>query len=121
MRGFRSQICGRVKHLRKIGTVVHHCVGGPRCPGSGHPPIEHDDARLIQYAAEVEAVFQSLYGKVRALEDARVNWIDPALIIRRRLLAGQSSRIGRRLKGHRDWPAGYERSIARQMERYGYA
>ena len=113
MSAFRCQIGGRRKHLRKNGTVVHHCVGGPRCPGSGYPPIEHDDARLIEYAAHVEAAYQRVYAAVRALEEARANWIDPALIVRRGTLAGQSLRIGRRLKRHREWPDRYRRSIAR--------
>lgn len=121
MSTYRCQICGRRKHLRKNGTVVHHSVGGPRCPGSGHPPIEHDDARLIAYAAEVESAYNQAYAAVRALEDTRANWIDPALIIRRGLLAGQALRVGRRLQRHLAWPERYRRSIARQMEKYGYA
>ena len=121
MSAFRCQICGRRKHLRKAGTVVHHCVGGLRCPGSGHPPIEHDDAWLIEYAARIEAAFEKTYAAVRSLEEARANWIDPALIYKRGLLAGQLLRIGRRLKRHQDWPARYRRSIARQMEQHGYA
>ncbi|WP_125953099.1 hypothetical protein [Novosphingobium sp. MD-1] len=121
MSAFRCQICGRRKHLRKDGTVVHHCVGGPRCPGSGHPPIEHDDARLISYAAEIERAYRKAYAAVRVLEERRANFIDPALIIRRGLFAGQALRIGRRLQRHRDWPERYRRSIARQMDRHGYA
>jgi len=121
MSAFRCQICGRRKPLRKNRTVVHHCVGGPRCPGSGYPPIEHDDGRLIEYAARIEAAYQRAYATVHALEAARANWIDPALIVRRGLLAGQALRIARRLKRHRDWPERYRRAMARQMEHHGYA
>ena len=121
MSGFRCQICGRRKALLKDGTVVHHCVGGPRCPGSGYPPIEHDDARLVAHAAEIKRAFRTACEAVQRLEEQRANRIDPALIIRRWLLAGQSLRIGRRLRRHRDWPERYRRSIARQMARHGYA
>jgi len=55
------------------------------------------------------------------LEDARANWIEPALFIRRATLASQLVKIQRRLKRHLDWPARYRRSMARQMERQGYA
>lgn len=121
MSAFRCQICGRRKALRKDGAVVHHCVGGPRCPGSGHPPIEHDDARLLRYAEEIEVAFRRACEAVRLLEEQRANFIDSALIIRRGLLAGQTLRIGRRLQRHRDWPERYRRSIARQMDKHGYA
>lgn len=121
MSALRCQICGRRKHLRKNGTVVHHCVGGPRCPGSGYPPIEHDDGWLIEYAARVEAAYQRTDAAVHALQAARASWIDPVLIVRRSLLAGQALRIGRRLKRHRDWPERYRRAMARQMEHHGYA
>jgi hypothetical protein len=119
--GLRCQICGRRKHLRKSGVIAHHCVGGPVCPGTGYPPIEHDDARLIDYAAQVDTAYQRAREAVRRLEDASTNWIDPALIVTRGLLAGLALRIGRRLRRHREWPERYERSMARQMERYGYA
>jgi hypothetical protein len=121
MSEFRCQICGRRKHLRKSGVLAHHCVGGPVCPGTGYPPIEHDDARLIDYAAQVDTAYQKVREAVGRLEEARANWIDPSWIVRRGLLAGLTLRIGRRLKRHREWPSRYERSMARQRERYGYA
>lgn len=117
----RCQICNRRKGLRKNGTVVHHCVGGPRCPGAGYPPIEVDDARLRGYAAEVDAAFTRACQAVRELEERRANYIDPRLIMRRGSLAGLSLRIGRRLKRHREWPQRYRRSHDRQMAKFGYA
>lgn len=117
----RCQICGRRKYLRKSGVVAHHCVGGPVCPGTGYPPIEKDDARLIDLAGQADVAYQRVREAVNRLEDARANWIDPRLITRRGLLAGMTLRLGRRLKRHREWPARYRRSMARQMERFGYA
>ena len=121
MSGYRCQICGRRKSLRKNGMVTCHYVGGAPCPGSGFPPIEHDDGCLFQRAAKAESDFQRAYDAVRRLEDARANWIDPALFIRRAALASHAVKLERRLKRHLDWPARYRRSIARQMERQGYA
>lgn len=117
----RCQLCGRRKHLRRDGGVVHHCVGGLRCPGSGHPPIEHDDARLMECVANAQAAFERANRAVTALEEANANWIDPALVTRRAVLSGESLRLDRRLKRHLEWPARYERSLARQMEEQGYA
>jgi len=51
MSGYRCQICGRRKSLRKNGMLAHHYVGGAPCPGVGFLPIEQDDGHLIQYAA----------------------------------------------------------------------
>jgi hypothetical protein len=76
---------------------------------------------LVEYAARIDAAYRRAYEAVRVLNEARANWIDPALIVRRGTLAGQSLRIGRRLKRHREWPERYRRSIARQMEHHGYA
>ena len=117
----RCQICARRKSLRKNGMVTRHYVGGAPCPGSGFPPIEQDDARLMRCAADAESDFQRAYDAVGRLEDARTNWIDPALFIRRAALASHAVKLERRLKRHLDWPARYRRSIARQMERQGYA
>jgi hypothetical protein len=117
MNACRCQICGRSRPLRKNGTIAHHCVGGPQCPGTGHPPIERDDAWLIAYTDNVEAAYRRAYDAVRALEEARANWIDPALIIRCGLLAGQSLKLRRRLKRHLSWPDRYRRS----MDRFGWA
>lgn len=121
MSGYRCQICGRRKSLRKNGMVTCHYVGGAPCPGSGFPPIEHDDGCLLQRAAKAESDVQRAYDAVRRLEDARASWIDPALLIRRAALASHAVKLERRLKRHLDWPARYRRSIARQMERQGYA
>ena len=116
----RCQICGKRKHLRKNGTIAHHCVGGPRCEGSGHPPIEHDDAWLIEYTARVQAAYGRARDAIRELEERRANYIDPALIIRRGLMAGLSLKLSRRLKRHRDWPERYVRSMERSMMLHGY-
>lgn len=119
MTGTRCQICGRKKHLRKDRTIVHHCVGGPRCPGSGHPPIEQDDAFLVSYAAQIETAFDRAYQAVRDLEERRANWIDPALIMRRGALAGMSLKIGRRLKRIQTWAERYARTYDRHMMEQG--
>lgn len=117
----RCQICGRKKCLSKSGMIAHHCVGGPACPGTGYLPIEQDDARLVEYAAQVGAAYRNAREAVERLEEARANRIDRRLIVRRAILAGLALKIGRRLKRHRDWPERYQRSVARQMERQGYA
>ncbi len=116
----RCQICGRRKHLRKNGTLVYHHVGGPRCPGSGHPPIEVDDAWLVEYAAQLDAAYRQARDAIKALEDRRVNYIDPALIVRRGILAGDSLKIRRRLIRHHEWPARYIRTYDRHMMTQGY-
>jgi hypothetical protein len=118
---FHCQICGRRKHLRKNGTVVHHHVGGPLCPGAGYPPIEHDDARLVGYAGEIGDAYERANAAVKRLEEDRANWIDPALIVRWRLLAGEVVKISRRVQRYLDWPERYRRSMALQMQKFGYA
>lgn len=121
MSRYRCQLCGRAKALRKDGTIVFHHVDGDPCPGRGFPPIEHDDARLEAYAVAVQRQFDDVHAKIRALEEARANYIDPALIARRAALARLSLRVWNRLRRHRDWPGRYRRSMARQMAKYGYA
>jgi len=116
----RCQICGKRKHLRKNGTIAHHCVGGPRCPGSGHPPIEQDDAWLIEYADRAQRAYERVRDEIYALQDRRANYIDPALISRRGALAGLSLKLSRRVKRHREWAERYARSMERQMMTHGY-
>lgn len=115
----RCQICGKRKHLRKNGTIVHHCVGGPRCEGSGQLPIDVSDEFLVAYHARVQAAYERARDAIRELEDRRANYIDPALIHRRGALAGLSLKIGRRLKWVRSWAARYVRSYDRQMMEQG--
>jgi hypothetical protein len=117
----RCQICGKRKHLRKNSTIVHHCVGGPRCPGSGHPPIEQDDAWLVEYAARVDADYQRVRDAIYALQDRRANFIDPALIIRRGVLAGLSIKLSRRIRRHQSWAERYARTMERDMMTQGWS
>ncbi|ODU71387.1 MAG: hypothetical protein ABT11_04265 [Novosphingobium sp. SCN 66-18] len=117
----RCQICGRRQHLRKNGLIPHHNVGGERCPGAGSPPIEQTDEHLVAYARAIETAFERACDTVRSLEESRANYIDPALVIRRGLLAGRLLKINRRVHRIRTWPARYDRSMARQMAKFGYA
>lgn len=116
----RCQICAKRKHLNKNGMVTHHCVGGPRCPGAGHPPIEHDDSFLREFTRRTNAAYDRVRDQIRALEDARANYIDPALIIRRGLLAGQALKLSSRLRRHLQWPERYQRQRDRQLYQHGY-
>jgi hypothetical protein len=115
----RCQICGKRKHLRKDGMIAHHCVGGPVCPGKGHPPIELTDEWLAELSRRTDAAYEAAGAAIKALEDARANYIDPALITRRGLLAGQSLKLWRRLRRHRGWAARYVKSYDRQMMEQG--
>lgn len=117
----RCQICGRRKHLRKNGTIVFHHVRGDRCDGAGFLPIEQDDARLVAIVAEREARYDRLRAEIADLEERRANYIDPALIRARNYAWLAYREVEKRLVRHRDWPARYARSIARQMEKHGYA
>jgi hypothetical protein len=116
----RCQLCGRRKGLRKDGTIVHHFVGGDKCPGAGHPPIEESDARLIEVAAQLSAAFDRVNAEIRALQDRRANFIDPALIHRRGALAAQSLKVNNRLHRHRTWADRYVRTYDRHMMTQGY-
>jgi hypothetical protein len=117
----RCQICGRAKHLRKDCAIVHHFTQGDLCPGAGFAPIEQDDARLLGYAAEIEARLQAVRAELRALEDRRANWIDPALLARRRALGELWLKLDRRARRHQGWAERYARSYDRQMMTQGYA
>lgn len=116
----RCQICGRRKNVRKDGKIVHHFTAGDRCEGAGHPPIEEDDARLVELAAQLSAAYSRVAAEIRALEDRRANYIDPALIARRRALAARSLKIGDRLRRHQGWAARYVRKFDRDMMTQGY-
>lgn len=117
----RCQICGRRKGLRVSGLVVFHHVDSEPCPGRGFPPIEHDDGRLIAYAAAITAAFNEVHSQIRALEEARANFIEPALTSRRAALAKLSLKVNGRLRRHMEWPERYRRSMDRQMAKFGYA
>jgi hypothetical protein len=114
---YRCQICGRRTYLKKDGTVAHHHVVGAVCPGTGYPPIEHDDARLIGLASEIQARSDMIHATLRTLDQRRANWIDPALVARAHTLDAQLLKLTRRLTRHLNWPARYKRS----MEKYGWA
>ncbi len=117
----RCQICGRRKGLRKDGTVVFHHVDSDPCPGRGFRPIEHDDGRLVQYAGAITKAFDDVRGQIRALEEARANYIEPALTSRRAALAKLSLKVNGRLRRHMEWPERYRRSMDRKMAKFGYA
>ena len=116
----RCQLCGRRKGLRKDGGIVAHFVGGNPCLGSGHPPIELDDARLIDVAAQIDTAYDRVSAEIRALQDRRANYIDPALIARRRQLSSLSLKISGRLRRHRAWAARYVRKFDKDMMELGY-
>lgn len=116
----RCQICGRRKHLRKDGMIVHHFVQGDRCEGAAHPPIEESDARLVELAAQLSAAYDRVAAEIRALEDRRANYIDPALIARRGALASRALKIGDRLRRHQRWAERYVRKFDKDMMELGY-
>jgi len=111
----RCQICGRRKHLRKDGGIAHHHVQGAPCAGIGHPPIELDDARLVDQAAQASREYLRLSDAIRELEDRRANFIDPALIRQRNASLSASIKLDRRLRRHQGWAARYARAYERDM------
>lgn len=116
----RCQICGRRKHLRKDGTVVHHFTGGTRCEGAGFPPIEVDDGRLAEVVATLTAREREARAAIRELEERRANYIDPALRQRETALFLRRFKLERRLDRIRDWPRRYARARERQLYEHGY-
>ncbi len=120
MRRTRCQICGRGKHLRADGMIVHHFVGGDRCSGAAHPPIEVSDARLVEVVDLVEKAYCAVDAEIRALEARRANYIDPALLSRRAYLAGRSLKIQGRLRRIQGWAARYAKTYDRHMMTQGY-
>ena len=116
----RCQICGRRKGSRKDGGLVLHHVRSLRCPGSGSPPIELSDERLASYAAEIDTQLAAVRAELRALEERRANWIDPALIDRRVVLLDLSIKITARLRRMRGWAARYHRIYDRDMMLQGW-
>jgi hypothetical protein len=116
----RCQVCGRKKHVRKDGAIVFHFTKGDRCLGGGHPAIERDDARLREVVAQATAAADRAAAHVRELQARRANDVDSA-IRRRNALWMIAFPLERRLARHEDWPARYARSMARQMEKHGYA
>lgn len=116
----RCQVCGRRKHVRKDGSITAHFTKGDRCLGGGFPPIERDDARLREVAEQATAAADRAATYVRELQERRANDVDSA-IRRRNALWLAALPLKRRLARHDDWPARYARSMARQMEKHGYA
>jgi hypothetical protein len=112
----RCQVCGRRQGLKKTGGVRFHHVAGVPCEGAGFPPLEVDDGRLAQLAAEAWASYRKACDEVRALEERRANWIDPRLTARLYADLAKWSRLTRRLDRHRAWPDRFRR----QMDRQGY-
>ncbi|MFY9350644.1 MAG: hypothetical protein WBL20_17120 [Sphingobium sp.] len=112
----RCQICGRRRNLRRDGMMAHHHVRAQTCPGTGFPPIEQDDGRLVQLLAETQEQGRRLTRELAAFYDRRANYIDPALIAACSRAVSLSLQLERRLTRHRAWPARF----ARQMERQGW-
>lgn len=110
------QICGRRRGLNKKGGVLHHHVHGRPCPGIGFPPIEQDDARLVEVLAIAQAADKQYSIELAGLFERRANYIDPALIDRASYAVSLSLRLERRLARHRAWP----QRFARQMEKQGW-
>lgn len=113
MKRGRCQICGRLKGVRVTGGLVHHHVRGVPCPGKGAVPIEEDDRFLESEARRHRAAERSIRATVRDLLARRVNYIDPALQRAADQASDQAYKLERRLARHRNWPARYERQMAR--------
>jgi len=116
LRVTRCQVCGRRIGLTQAGAIRHHHVRAVTCPGVGFPPIEQDDARLEALARETRAREVELTGQLRALYDARANFIDPALTRAICEALSAARRLEQRLARHRAWPERFNR----QMERQGW-
>ena len=110
------QICGRRRNTGKGGLILHHHVRGTPCPGAGFPPIEQDDARLVEVLRWADATDAACSRELAALYDRRANYIDPALLERAGRAITMKLRLQRRLDRHRAWP----QRFARQMERQGW-
>lgn len=109
----RCQVCGRRLGLSKAGAIPHHNVKGKPCPGKGHPPIEQDDAALAAAVPEARAAADALWREYRGLIDRRANYIPPHLLPDYLAASAWAGRLERRLKRHREWPARFEREMAR--------
>ena len=109
----RCQICGRRKGLRKAGGIAHHHVQGRPCAGIGHPPIEEAHACLESEIARLRGIARVKRAFVRDLLARRVNYIDPAHEKAADAAERAADKLARRLKRHLDWPARYERQMAR--------
>lgn len=112
----RCQVCGRRQGLKADGTIRFHNVRTAPCPGVGYVPIEQDDARLREYAAEVEKASSDANSELAALFERRANYIDPDLLRRAGDAVSESLRLNRRIARLDAWPARFERD----MERLGY-
>lgn len=107
----RCQACGRRLGLTKAGTIRFHNVRGVSCLGAGFPPIERDDARLVELVAEAVAADRACTRELIALIDARVNRIEPHILERSHRASQTAGRLSRRLTRHRSWPARFEREM----------
>lgn len=116
LRVTRCQVCARRIGLTRFGAIRHHHVRSEVCPGAGFPPIEQEDSRLETVLREIEAREAELTGQLRALYDARANYIDPALTRAISEALSAARRLERRLSRHRAWPERFRR----QMERQGW-
>lgn len=114
MSRYRCQICGRRKGLKRDGGIVMHHVQGDRCPGTGHPPLEHGHQALQGEIDRLKAQARAKRAFVRDLLARRVNYIDPAHETIAWDCEQRAASLSRRLKRHLDWPARFERQMATQ-------
>ncbi len=111
------QICGRKQFLRADNTVRLHHVHGDICAGSHFPPIEVDNAWLIEQAKRATAECAAARRRMAQLIRDRANYIPPDLQIRIDQLANKAQRLTRRARRIENWPARYEA----QMRDRGWA
>jgi hypothetical protein len=112
MRG-RCQICGRLKPIRITGGIAYHHVQGVPCTGKGQLPLDQDDAFLVSEAKRLRDEQRQHSATIRTLIERRANFIDPAIEKARDAAWSAADKLERRLKRHRNWPARYEREMAR--------
>lgn len=110
----KCQLCGRRIRERVDGRLVVHHARGDLCPGSGHPPIERDDARLAEVVEAREREAERLGRRLADLRDRRANYVAPGLIEAERRAVRDALRLRRRLDRHRRWPDRFRREMDRQ-------
>lgn len=112
----RCQVCGRKTALRAGMLVRMHHVAGEVCLGSAYPPIEVDDARLVELARELDTRASTLRHEIAKLYNRRANYIPSELVDRGAVAASLAARLERRLRRHQSWPDRF----AKQMAQRGY-
>lgn len=112
----KCQLCLRRLRLKSSGEIVSHHKRGDHCPGSGFAPIEIDDQRLAEMAANERQRASALALKIRKQIESRANRIEPELIREQGAAAVSAHRLAARLARLNSWPERF----ARQMETQGY-